>query len=109
MSRPGAGERPGMRKDGRWSHGGHMASDPHHHHTPGMFGPGVESQSTHESGDGSDHHTPNHGDHPSHGGHGHGAHAGHHTEQFRRRFWWSLLLTIPVVATSHMVMDWFGY
>jgi Cu2+-exporting ATPase len=29
--------------------------------------------------------------------------------QFRRRFWWSLLLTVPVVATSHMVMDWFGY
>ncbi|MEA2842783.1 MAG: P-type Cu2+ transporter [Actinomycetota bacterium] len=28
---------------------------------------------------------------------------------FRRRFWWSLLLTIPLVATSHMVMDWFGY
>jgi len=28
---------------------------------------------------------------------------------FRRRFWWSLLLSIPVVATSHMVMDWFGY
>src|SRR5918992_206484 len=28
---------------------------------------------------------------------------------FRRRFWWSLLLTIPVVATSHMVMDWLGY
>ena len=39
----------------------------------------------------------------------HGTHAGHDTEQFRRRFWWSLLLTIPVVATSHMVMDWFGY
>ncbi|QXC60588.1 heavy metal translocating P-type ATPase [Aquihabitans sp. G128] len=28
---------------------------------------------------------------------------------FRRRFWWSLLLTVPLVATSHMVMDWFGY
>ncbi|WP_217914765.1 heavy metal translocating P-type ATPase [Miltoncostaea marina] len=28
---------------------------------------------------------------------------------FRRRFWWSLLLSIPVVFTSHMVMDWFGY
>jgi len=41
--------------------------------------------------------------------HGAGKHAGHHTEAFRRRFWWSLLLTIPVVATSHMVMDWFGY
>jgi Cu2+-exporting ATPase len=28
---------------------------------------------------------------------------------FRRRFWWSLLLTIPIVATSEMVMEWFGY
>jgi Cu2+-exporting ATPase len=28
---------------------------------------------------------------------------------FRRRFWWSLLLTVPLVLTSHMVMDWFGY
>jgi len=41
--------------------------------------------------------------------HGHGKHAGHHVEMFRRRFWWSLLLTLPVVLTSHMVMDWFGY
>ncbi len=45
----------------------------------------------------------------SHHAHPAGKHAGHHTEAFRRRFWWSLLLTIPVVATSHMVMDWFGY
>jgi Cu2+-exporting ATPase len=44
------------------------------------------------------------------GGHAdHGKHAGHHVEMFRRRFWISLLLTLPVVATSHMVMDWFGY
>ncbi len=51
-----------------------------------------------------------HEGHGDHGGHAHGGkHAGHHTEAFRRRFWWSLLLTIPVVATSHMVMDWFGY
>ena len=42
-------------------------------------------------------------------GHPNDQHAGHHTEAFRRRFWWSLLLTIPVVVTSHMVMDWFGY
>ncbi|MDE0805242.1 MAG: HAD-IC family P-type ATPase, partial [Acidimicrobiales bacterium] len=50
-----------------------------------------------------------HGNHDSHGDHG--GHAGHgdHAEMFRRRFWWSLLLTVPVVATSHMVMDWFGY
>lgn len=42
-------------------------------------------------------------------GGGHGAHHGHHVEMFRTRFWWSLLLTVPLVATSHMVMGWFGY
>jgi Cu2+-exporting ATPase len=40
---------------------------------------------------------------------GHGKHAGHHVEAFRRRFWWSLLLTVPIVVTSEMVMDWSGY
>ena len=39
----------------------------------------------------------------SHGGHG------DHIGMFRRRFWWSLTLTVPTVATSHMVMDWLGY
>jgi Cu2+-exporting ATPase len=55
--------------------------------------------------------------HEGHAGHGspagvgkagHGGH-GDHVAMFRRRFWWSLVLTVPVVATSHMVMDWFGY
>jgi Cu2+-exporting ATPase len=40
---------------------------------------------------------------------GGGTHAGHHVELFRLRFWGSLALTIPVVLTSDMVMDWFGY
>jgi len=46
-----------------------------------------------------------------HGHEAHGGHAGHgdHIGMFRRRFWWSLLLTVPVVLTSPMVMDWFGY
>src|SRR5688572_1259686 len=39
----------------------------------------------------------------------HDKHAGHDPEQFRRRFWLSLLLTIPLVVTSEMVMEWFGY
>ena len=38
-----------------------------------------------------------------------GSHEGHHAEVFRRRFWVSLLLSLPVVVTSEMVMDWFGY
>jgi len=46
---------------------------------------------------------------PDHEEGGHGAHHGHHVEMFRTRFWWSLLLTVPLVVTSHMVMDWFGY
>ncbi len=45
----------------------------------------------------------------SNGHAGHDKHAGHDPEMFRRRFWVSLALTIPLVATSEMVMDWFGY
>jgi Cu2+-exporting ATPase len=36
-------------------------------------------------------------------------HAGHDPEMFRRRFWLSLIFTIPLVVTSDTVMDWFGY
>jgi Cu2+-exporting ATPase len=53
-----------------------------------------------------------HGDHTGDMGHGHDGHeghAGHDPEMFRRRFWLSLALTIPLVVTSEMVMDWFGY
>jgi Cu2+-exporting ATPase len=51
-----------------------------------------------------------HSGHSDHAGHaGHDKHAGHDPEAFRRKFWLSLALTVPVVATSHMVMDWFGY
>ena len=82
---------------------------------------------THEHTHDIEHHPPHHGHdaqgaedraaatgdaagHATHDGHGgHGKHAGHHVEMFRRRFWVSLLLSVPVVLTSHMVMDWFGY
>ncbi|MEO3773997.1 copper-translocating P-type ATPase [Micromonospora sp. B9E7] len=47
------------------------------------------------------HHAAGHG--------GHDKHAGHDPEVFRRKFWLTLVLTVPIVATSHMVMDWFGY
>jgi P-type Cu2+ transporter len=58
-------------------------------------------------GDHVDHDHAGHAGH--HGHHGHGGHAGHAPEMFRRRFWLSLVLTIPLVVTSEMVMDWFGY
>jgi Cu2+-exporting ATPase len=47
-----------------------------------------------------------HGEHPSHaagGGHEH-----HHAADFRRRFWVSLTLSVPVVAFSPMIRDWLG-
>jgi P-type Cu2+ transporter len=48
--------------------------------------------------------------HDGHAGHGgHDKHAGHDPEMFRRRFWLSLVLTIPLVVTGEMVMDWFNY
>ncbi|PZG19801.1 copper-translocating P-type ATPase [Micromonospora craterilacus] len=50
---------------------------------------------------------PHQDKHAGHGGHD--KHAGHDPEVFRRKFWLSLVLTVPIVATSHMVMDWFGY
>src|SRR5512133_1052648 len=54
-----------------------------------------------------------HTDHGQHGGHqASGPHAGHgdHAAQFRDRFWWSLALTVPVVADSGMVVqEWLGF
>ncbi|HEY7106108.1 MAG TPA: copper-translocating P-type ATPase [Acidimicrobiia bacterium] len=42
--------------------------------------------------------------------HGHGHHDHHdHVAQFRERFWWNLLLAIPVVVFSEMFADLMGY
>jgi Cu2+-exporting ATPase len=46
-----------------------------------------------------------HGEHDQHADHDHGD----HVAVYRQRFWWSLALTVPIVVTSSMVMDWFGY
>lgn len=39
----------------------------------------------------------------------HDKHAGHHTENFLKRFWLSLILTIPVLLLSEMIQHWFGF
>jgi len=51
-----------------------------------------------------------HGGHDhGHGhGHGHGDHAGH-AAVYRRRFWITLILALPVVVYSDMIQDWFGF
>src|SRR5438128_1943774 len=56
-----------------------------------------------------------HAGHDSHGSHaaqgGHDAHGGHgdHAAVFRRKFWLSLVLTVPVVLYSHMLMQLTGW
>ena len=60
---------------------------------------------THEHGDHEVHPEPGTHDHGHGGGHDHGD----HVAVYRQRFWWSLALTVPIVVTSPMVMDWFGY
>lgn len=39
----------------------------------------------------------------------HDEHLGHHTEDFLKRFWVCLILTIPVILLSEMIQNWFGY
>lgn len=36
-------------------------------------------------------------------------HAGHHTEDFLKRFWLCVILTIPVLLLSEMIQHWFGF
>jgi Cu2+-exporting ATPase len=48
-----------------------------------------------------------HEDHSAHAGHG-ADHTGHE-QMFRVRFWWSLLLSIPVLAYSEMIQMWLGF
>jgi Cu2+-exporting ATPase len=48
--------------------------------------------------------------HTDHGGHtGHDRHAGHSAEMFRRKFWGTLLLSIPTIVWAPMIQHWFGY
>ena len=44
----------------------------------------------------------------AHAGHEHNGHAGH-ADVYRRRFWITLILAIPVVVYSEMIQDWFGF
>jgi Cu2+-exporting ATPase len=73
-----------------------MHTRTHDHH--GGHGSG------HEPSDASERRADDHGDHG-----GHDKHEGHSPGMFRDRFWWSLVLAVPVVFFSEMVQEWFGY
>ncbi|MBE0680885.1 MAG: copper-translocating P-type ATPase [Anaerolineales bacterium] len=46
-------------------------------------------------------------DHSAHAGHG--TDHGGHEQMFRIRFWWSLLLSIPVLLYSEMIQHWLNF
>ncbi len=55
------------------------------------------------------HHGKPHGEHNGHQDADHDKHAGHSPSMFRRRFWLSLVLTIPVLIYSHHIQQWFNF
>jgi len=55
----------------------------------------------------SEHHQ--HSEHKGHQGADHDKHAGHSPAMFRRKFWLSLVLTIPVLVYSHHIQQWFNF
>ncbi|MFC4872928.1 copper-translocating P-type ATPase [Negadavirga shengliensis] len=51
-------------------------------------------------------------DHPGHhqeAAHQHHGHHDHMVDDFKRRFWVSLILTLPVLALSEMIQHWLGF
>ncbi len=49
-----------------------------------------------------------HGEHGAHHGDQHDAHEGHSVEGFRKRFWISLIITVPILLLSPMLQHWAG-
>src|SRR3546814_791973 len=58
-----------------------------------------------------DNHDHKHHDHgeDQHSAHLHDKHEGHQTHDFLKRFWISLIITVPILALSHMIQNWLGY
>lgn len=51
-----------------------------------------------------------HNTHEKHNGHGgHDKHAGHHTHDFLKRFWISMVITVPILLLSPMIQEWLGF
>jgi P-type Cu2+ transporter len=99
-------------------HKEHMAHDHSKHNQSRDLG-----QSQHSGKDHSMHNTGDHSAHMAHHEHtapvkqemlhkAHSAHGADHTgheQMFRVRFWWSLLLSIPVLLYSEMIQMWLGF
>lgn len=77
---------------GRQDHASHRDNNSHH--------------KEHGRGEKDGHH---HDDKGGHGGHDHSDHHKHMAEDFKKRFWIALILTIPVLVLSDTIQRWFGF
>lgn len=48
-------------------------------------------------------------DHSHHSHISYDKHEGHHTHDFLKRFWVSLIITVPILLLSEMIQHWFGF
>src|SRR5690348_9390180 len=74
----------------------------------------LDSQAQHEGMDHDGHVAMDHSAHAAmnHGGHGsmdHSGHAGHSPDMFKRPFWISLILTIPILVYAELFQQLLGY
>jgi P-type Cu2+ transporter len=81
---------------------GHSAHGPHHPTRTADVGQGHAPP--HAPPERSSGIPPAHGAHAHHAAHDHSA----MVAEFRRRFWFCLILSLPVLALDHMLQDWFG-
>ena len=95
-------------------HKDHLHEHDHEHHQRNHTGETVEAQETVTEEHLHHAHHPAHHDHPSGGDHKDHAHGGHHDHHahmvadFRKRFWISLVLTIPILLLSPMIQEFLG-
>lgn len=78
-------------------HTGHEEQTGHEENTQGKHNGHQEESSGHGENTGHEEHT------------GHEGHASHSPEMFRKRFWVTLLLTIPVLIYSHHIQMWLRF
>ena len=83
-------------------HSHHHHSENHSGHKEVQIAPVVEKDApAHEH----HHHEKERHDAPN----AHDKHAGHHTQDFLKRFWICLILTVPLLLLSHMIQQWLNF
>lgn len=82
----------------------HRSHQHHNHEHEDMHGHHKHGHEEHKN------HDHSHGHSGHHGGHGgHGGHHEHMVEDFKKRFWISLVLSIPILYLSPMIQMLIGY